>query len=89
MGLVIKNTSNHVRTKIRNPQYEMVRKLKGNQSKNQYNYICLRKQNNVKSYLQYYPEHKNEFYLYREQLHNSTKCYINFIKNALLKKRMN
>ena len=87
MGLVIKNTSNHVRTKIRNPQYEMVRKLKGNQSKNQYNYICLRKQNNVKSYLQYYPEHKNEFYLYREQLHNSTKMLYKFYQECFIEKK--
>ena len=42
------------RSKIRNLNYEIVRKLRGNQSKLQYNYLCLKKENKVKDFLTYY-----------------------------------
>ena len=45
------------RTKIRNKNYEKVRKLRGNQPKLQYNYLCLKKENKIKEFLHYYPEH--------------------------------
>jgi hypothetical protein len=76
--------SDGTRTKIRNLNYENVRKLRGNQPKLQYNYLCLKKENKVKEFLYYYPEHSiifNKFkllvYSYTSQLHlNYISCFI-------------
>lgn len=83
MGIVIKN-KNGARCKFRNPNYEMVRKLRGNQPKLQYQYLVLRKSNKVTEYLKYYKEDNKKFQLYRDQLHiftnglfqNYISCYI-------------
>jgi len=83
MGIVIKNKNGN-RCKIRNPNYEMVRKLRGNQPKLQYQYFVLRNANKVKEYLKYYKENSKKFELYRDQLHlftmglfqNYISCYI-------------
>ena len=91
MGVVFKNASTGLRMKLRNPEYEAVRKLRGNQCKDQYNYLCLRKDGNMASYLKFYPEDKKRFSVYRELVHKATKdlytmyqeCYI--YKKAELK----
>ena len=44
MGVIIKNTETNERCKIRNPIYEEVRQLRGNQAKLQYQYLSLRKE---------------------------------------------
>lgn len=84
LGFVLYNTETGERSKIRNPVYEQVRALRGNQPKLQYQYLSLRKQNKVKDFLKYYPENKRKFLEYREQLHlftntlfmNYISCYI-------------
>jgi len=84
LGVVIKNCETGERCKIRNPIYEEVRYLKGNQPKLQYQYLCLRKEGKVKDFLQYYPETKYELSVFRDQLHlfthtlfqNYIQCYI-------------
>lgn len=91
MGVVFKNASTGLRMKMRNPEYEAVRKLRGNQCKDQYNYLCLRKDGNMASYLKFYPEDKKRFSVYRDLVHKATKdlysmyqdCYI--YKKAELK----
>ena len=90
MGIVIRNLETGYRSKIRNPNYEIVRKIRGNQSNDLYNYLCLRKNGNLSTYLQYYPEDKKKFYKYRELVHIATlklynmyqTCYI-YKKNSL------
>jgi hypothetical protein len=82
-GVVIK-TSDGDRYKIRNPNYEQVRRLRGNQPKLQYQYFALRQEGKVKEYLQYYKEHKGQFEDFRKGLHDYTnqlfenyrRCYI-------------
>ena len=84
LGFVLYNAQTGERSKIRNPVYEQVRALRGNQPKLQYQYLTLRKQNKVKDFLKYYPENKRNFSEYREQLHlftntlfmNYISCYI-------------
>lgn len=84
VGVVIHNKHTGERAKIRNPVYEQVRNLRGNQPKLQYQYLCLRKDGRVKDYLKYYPENKREFSEFRDQLHlftntlfsNYIACYI-------------
>jgi hypothetical protein len=84
VGVVLYNRSNGVRTKIRNPVYEQIRQLRGNQPKNQFQYLCLRSENKVSDFLNFYPEYKKEFSEYRDQLHlftetlfaNYISCYV-------------
>jgi hypothetical protein len=87
MGYYVHN-NNFERTKIRNPNYEHVRHLKGNSPKIQYQYYNLRQLNKVKDYLKYFPEMKKDFALLRNDLHkyttnlyrNYSNCYINKVK---------
>ena len=84
VGVVIHNKTTGERTKIRNPVYEQVRNLRGNQPKLQYQYLCLRREGKVKDFLKYYPENKKEFSIFRDQVHlftntlftNYVACYI-------------
>jgi hypothetical protein len=84
VGVIIHNKETGERTKIRNPVYEQVRNLRGNQPKLQYQYLCLRKEGKVKDFLKYYPENKKEFSGFRDQVHlftntlfaNYVSCYI-------------
>ncbi len=84
VGIMIYNKITGERCKIRNPIYEEVRQLKGNQPKLQYQYLCLRQQNKVAEFLKFYPENKKDFSKFRDQLHmftdtlftNYVSCYI-------------
>jgi hypothetical protein len=84
VGVVIHNKLTGERTKIRNPVYEQVRNLRGNQPKLQYQYLCLRKEGRVKDFLKYYPENKHDFSTFRDHVHlftntlfsNYISCYI-------------
>ena len=87
MGVVVKH-SNGDRTKFRNPNYEHVKKLKGNNTKLQFQYLTLYKENKINEYLQYYPENRKLFNDYRSNLfnftltlfHNYIDCYIKKMK---------
>ena len=88
VGVVIHNNSTGERTKIRNPVYEQVRNLKGNQPKLQYQYLCLRREGKVKDYLAFYPENKKEFSGFRDQLHCFTDTlYSNYVACYIKKER--
>lgn len=84
MGVVIRNTVTGERCKIRNPIYEEVRQLRGNQPKLQYQYLCLRKEGRVKDFLNYYPEKRDELSKFRDLVHiftetlhkNYISCYV-------------
>jgi hypothetical protein len=84
-GIVFKY--NNMRGKVRNPNYEYVRQLRGNQSKTQFQYLSLRTQGLVKEFLKYYPEYNDEFKNYRTQVHEFTKqLHVNYI-NCYVKKQ--
>lgn len=84
MGFVLYNKKTGHRTKIRNPVYEEVKQLRGNQTKLQYQYLALRKDGKVNEFLKYFPENKKELSLFRDQVHlftstlygNYVSCYI-------------
>ena len=84
MGVVIRNTETGERTKIRNPIYEEVKQLRGNQPKLLYQYLCLRKQGKVHEFLTYYPEMKDKLSQFRDRVHmfsdnlhkNYVECYV-------------
>jgi hypothetical protein len=80
LGVVVRDKQSGVRTKLRNPVYETVRHLRGNQPKLQYQYLCLRKNGSVGDFLKYYPEHKKEFAFFRKCLHEFTDAlYKNYV----------
>lgn len=84
MGVIIKNTETNERCKIRNPIYEEVRQLRGNQAKLQYQYLSLRKEGKIPEFLKFYPETKDELSKFRDQIHmftntlhqNYISCYV-------------
>jgi hypothetical protein len=84
MGVVVKNIETGERMKIRNPIYEEVRFLRGNQPKLFYQYLTLRQQGKIPDYLKFYPESKEDFSNFREQVHmftntlhkNYISCYV-------------
>lgn len=77
--------SNGNRSKIRNQNYEIVRKLRGNQPKLQYQYLYLKQNNKINDFLLYYPEHMIIFkkfklivFTYTQELFmNYINCFIN------------
>jgi len=88
VGVVIHNKVTGERTKIRNPVYEQVRNLRGNQPKLQYQYLCLRKEGRVKDFLKFYPENKHEFSSFRDQVHLFTNTlYSNYVSCYIKKER--
>jgi hypothetical protein len=84
VGVVLYNTVTGERSKIRNPVYEQVKSLRGNQPKLQYQYLCLRGEDRVREFLKYFPENKKEFSEFRSQIHlftetlyyNYRSCYV-------------
>ena len=88
VGVMVIHKETGIRTKFRNPSYEYVRQLRGNQPKLQYTYIALRQSGKVNDYMRFYPEVKKDFTLFRNQIHDFTNqlhknyitCYINKAK---------
>lgn len=88
LGVVVYNKNTGIRTKLRNPVYENVRHLRGNQPKMQYQYLSLRKNASVGDFLKYYPEYKKEFSFFRKCLHTFTQAlYENYISCYIKKER--
>ena len=83
MGVVFKSRDG-LRAKLRNPNYEQVKHLRGNSPKLQYQYLALRQLGKVKEFLTYYPEYRKDLQKFRDDLHNYTNqlhenyiaCYI-------------
>lgn len=86
MGVVIRDKHTNIRTKIRNPCYEMVRRLRGNNPKLHYYYYSLLKENMIQLFLTYYPEYKDDFISFerKDKLFNET-LYKNYV-NCYIKK---
>ena len=91
LGFVLYNKTTGQRAKVRNPRYLAIKELKGTQPNTQLHYLWLRKENKVSAFLEYYPEYKNEFSKYRQQIHaftnalfqNYISCYIKKEKKLL------
>ena len=88
MGIVFYNVETGNRTKLRNLAYEKVRQLRGNQSKLEYHYLCLRQENKVSEFLKWYPETKHYITDCRNKLHLFTKeLFSNYISCFIKKER--
>jgi len=83
-GIVFKNTELGLREKHRNPNYEEVRQLRGNQSKPLYRFLELNKGEKLSEYLNYYAEEEETIWYYQALWNNYVKqlhayyvdCYI-------------
>jgi hypothetical protein len=84
MGLVFKNGG--IRCKLRNPAYEYVRQLRGNQPKLMYRYFELRKLEKIRAYLSHYPEHATQFAVFRKKTHEYTNTLYNLYVNIYILK---
>lgn len=88
VGVVLHNKVTGERTKIRNPVYEKVRNLRGNQPNLQYQYLCLRQNGKVGDFLKFYPENKKDFSGFRDKLHVFTNnLFSNYISCYIKKER--
>lgn len=86
LGVMIHNIKTGERTKFRNPVYEQVRQLRGNQPKLQYQYLCLRQKGKVADFLKFYPENKKDFSSFRDQVHCFTNTLYNNYVSCYIKK---
>jgi len=87
VGVMIKNNAGE-RYKFRNPTYEYVRQLRGNQPKLQYQYLSLRQSGKMTEYLQYYQEHKKPFNEFRNMIHAyTTELFTNYIRCYIKKEK--
>ena len=85
-GVVLYNKNSGIRSKIRNPNYEYVRDLRGNQPKLQFQYYNLRRLGRVNEYLKFYPEDAENFSKFRKQLHLWTHNLLKFYIACYIKK---
>ena len=90
LGVVLKHSANGscVRSKVRNPIYEKVRHLKGNSPKIQFQYYHLYQQGKVTEFLQFFPEHKQEFWNLRGELIRWTNKLFELYKNRYISKNI-
>lgn len=86
VGFMLTDRIRNIRSKIRNQNYEYVRKLRGNQPKLKFTYLNLRLNKNIKNYLYHYPEHKVYFDMYHEEIYNFSKNLHNYYINCYIKK---
>lgn len=87
MGVVFKDPISGTRCKLRNPAYEYVRHLRGNQPKLMYRYLELRKIEKITEYLKYYPEHADKFSTFQSRIHAYTSALYNLYVNTHILKQ--
>ena len=86
MGVVLKNEITGERTKIRNPHFEYIRNLRGNQPKLEYHFLELRKNGKLQEFLQYYPEYSSKMYRYQQKIQKFTMALYNNYVSCYIKK---
>ena len=86
-GVVIVNLETGERTKARNPNFEKVKGLRGNQPKGQYQYLSLMSRGKVLEFLSFYPEFGEDFLLYKKQLHEFTTQLLSYYSDCYIKKQ--
>jgi len=86
MGCIIRNKTTNERTKIRNPNYEQIRRLRGNQPKLQYHYFVLLKDNKIQEFLKYYPEYYLDFKIFRQEKDNYLRKLLSEYKSCYIYK---
>jgi hypothetical protein len=84
-GYMLKN--NHVRSKIMNPEYLMVKELRSNQPKVKYHYLTIRTSpEKIANFLTYYPEFIEEFRVYELEIEIFTTNLYELYQECFIKK---
>lgn len=88
VGVMFWDSSTGLRAKFRNPNYESLRHLRGNQPKLQYHYLTLRKEPRcISKYLKVWPEHRDTFAGYRDHLYQFTNSLYQHYVSTYIKKQ--
>lgn len=85
-GFIIENDKNE-RTKIRNIEYEKIKRMRGNSPKLQYQFLELYKKNKVKDYLSYFPEHKELFSQFQKNFYSWTETFYHHYIDCFIEKK--
>lgn len=72
MGVNLFDTTTGNRSKLRNPAYEELKRLRGNQAKLEYHYLILRNQGKIDEFLDFFPEYQEDFNMYECKIMNFT-----------------
>ena len=75
LGVMVTNLETGIRTGLKNPRYEEVKLLRGNNPNLQYQYLSLRKTGKIQDFLFYFPQYKTIFYRFYQE-------YENFVTNV-------
>ena len=86
-GFIIVNNNNE-RTKIRNLEYEKIKRIRGNSPKLQYQFLELYKKNKVSEYLNYFPEHREQFMTFKRNFYKWSEKFYNFYIDCFIEKNM-
>ena len=88
MGYVIKNKETNEHTKVKNPMFDKIRHLRGNQPKLEYHYLELRKNKKIKEFIHLFPEFTKAFNSYNEKVVEYTRSlYNNYIEAYITHKK--
>ena len=82
-GVMFRLGDSHVRAKVANPNYEAVRRLRGNHPKSQYRYLVLRQAGQVSQYLMHYPEDSSAFSAFAAQ----TDAFVKQLHSSYIRAR--
>ena len=86
LGFVLYHVGTGRWTKLRNPAYEVVRRLRGNQPKIQHHYLTLLKTHKLDQFIEYYPEYAPLFTQFCKQVVLFVnKLYSNYVNCFILK----
>ena len=88
MGVNLFNRETGGRSKIRNPPYEELKKLRGNQAKIEYHYLTLRKEGRVDEFIDFFPEYTEDFNYYESKILNFTHTLYNNYVDCYMKHTM-
>lgn len=88
MGMVLRNHETGIKSKIRNPVYEYVKKARTLDPKLQLQYLFMRKENLVKEYLTFFPENKKTCAFFRDALHKFTQQLYENYRDVYIKKNI-
>jgi hypothetical protein len=82
VGLMFTNVKSGMMAALKNPTYNEVRELRGNNPNLQYQYLCLLRMGKVMDFLNFFPQYKQVFYRFYKEYHefvtNVHQSYISY-----------
>lgn len=84
-GVIFRHLVTGEHCKMRNPNFEHVHRLRGNQPKPQFQYLTLRKEGRISEFLSFYPDFAADFKIYRDQVHDFTTKLLEYYCDCYIK----